>query len=147
MNVENNVVKKILFITGFFPFRQGGAEYQAFLLANFLKQNYHIYFVFRDHWNKNKGKIEDEGWTLYPIKPIKIKGVSKTFFFEGWRLYKIIQNISPDIIYVRGANAYFRVATKYAKKNNCKAIWHIAHDNDVHSFCFKQIKSTSIDVN
>jgi len=145
MNVENSASKKILFITGFFPFRQGGAEYQAFLLANFLKKNHHIYFIFRDLWNKNDGKIKDRDWTLYPIKPIKIKGIGKTFFFEGWRLYKLIQNISPDIIYVRGANAYFGIAVKYAKKNNCKVIWHIAHDNDVHSFCLKQIKSLIFD--
>lgn len=137
---------KILFITGFFPFYQGGAEYQAFLLAEYLSENHQIFFVFRDHWHKSNGeKIEYGNFVLYPIRPIKIKGVNKPYIFESYQLYQLIKKISPDIIYVRGANAYLGVAASYAIQHNCKLVWHIASDGDVKPLKIHHIKFVPFD--
>ena len=122
--------KNVLFITGYSPFRQGGAEYQAFLLAEHLKKQMKISFVFRNHWDKPQ-KIEDRGYTLYAIEPRHIQGTGGSFIFEGLQLNRILKKISPEIIYIRGANAYTMIAVLYAKKKNCKIVWHIAHDRDV----------------
>ncbi len=132
------VKKKILFITGYFPFFQGGAEYQALLLAERLKQKMDISFVFRNYWDKET-VIKDCGYTLYGINPYRIKGVSGSFVFEGRQLYKILKRIKPDIIYIRGTNAYFMIASLYSKKRNCKIIWHIASDSDVIPSQYKEL--------
>lgn len=130
--------KKILFITGYFPFLKGGAEYQAQLLAERLNQKMDVSFIFRNHWGKNK-IIKDCGYTLYAIKPYPIKGVRGSFAFEGRQLNKILKMVKPDIIYVRGANAYFMIAALYSHKKDCKIVWHIASDPDVIPFHYKHL--------
>ena len=132
------VKKKILFITGYFPFRQGGAEYQALLLAERLKQKMKISFAFRNHWGKNK-VMKDCGYTLYAIKPYRIKGVSGSFAFEGKQLNDILNMVKPEIIYIRGANAYCMIAAYYAKQRNCKLVWHIASESDVTPFQYNDL--------
>lgn len=119
--------KKTLFITGYFPFRQGGAEYQALLLAEELKRDMQVSFIFRNHWNKPQ-ITEDNGFGLYGIIPKRIPGSSGSFIFEIPQLWQIIKKIKPDIIYVRGTNAYFFCAALYARKYRCRLLWHIAHD-------------------
>jgi len=132
--------KKILFITGYFPFRQGGAEYQALLLAERLKQQFDISFIFRNHWDKNK-IIHDRCYTLFSIKPYQLKGMNGTFLFEDPQVRSILKRVRPDIIYTRGANAYCLTAALYANKNNCKIVWHIAHDRDVIPVQYEKIIS------
>ena len=122
--------KQALFITGYFPFRQGGAEYQALLLAEKLKQSMQVNFVFRNHWNKSN-VTKDSGFRLYGITPKRLTGTSGSFLFEGPQLWQIFKKVRPDIIYVRGANAYFFYAALYAKKYKCRILWHIAHDAEV----------------
>ncbi len=127
---EARTMKKILFITGYFPFHQGGAEYQALMLADRLKSTSNISFIFRNHWGK-KNIIQDMGYTLYGIKPSPMKRITGSVVFEASQLYRVLEKVNPNIIYIRGTSAYFMIATYYAKKKHCKIIWHIAHDNDI----------------
>ena len=133
--------KKVLFITGYFPFRPGGAEYQALLLAEQLKQEFDISFVFRNHWNKNE-RINDRGYTLFATKPFRTRGMNNTFIFESLQLRSILKEVKPDFIYIRGANAFCITAAFYANRNNCRTIWHIAHDRDLIPFNYKNIVSS-----
>lgn len=131
---------KILFITGYFPLRHGGAEYQAYFLAERLKTIADVYFCFRDHWAKNK-ILKEDGFTLYPIKPSRFKRISKPYIFESAPLNQILKKIVPSSIYVRGANAYLGIAASYAKKTGTRLIWHIAHDKDVQPFQASSFKN------
>lgn len=123
-------MKNILFITGYYPFIQGGAEYQAFLLASHLKKFMNVSFVFRNRWKK-KRVIRENQMTLYAIEPRLIKGTNGTFLFEKRQMDKILDAVQPDYIYVRGANAYFIMAVRHALSRRCKVIWHIASILDV----------------
>jgi len=132
--------KEILFLTGYFPFLRGGAEYQAFLLAEHLKGKMNVSFVFRNFQDRSK-LIKDGGYTLYAVKPCTPKGLSGSLAFEGRQIYRIMKKAKPDIIYVRGVDAYCMAACLYAKKRNCRTIWHIAHDRDIIPFQYKNLKA------
>jgi glycosyltransferase involved in cell wall biosynthesis len=125
--------KRILFLSGYFPYKQGGAEYQAFLLAEELQSSYDICFAYRKPKNidvkENKKKFQTETFSS-----VKIKYLPTLSFLESRSLLKIIKKYSPDIIYVRGLSAHLGIAAWYAKNNRkgkCKLVWHIAHDRDV----------------
>lgn len=124
---------RILFITGYFPFRQGGAEYQAFFLANKLKKSADIIFLYRDHWDKKKA-TQQNGFTLWPLQPIQIKGVSRPGIFELPRVNKILEKINPTAIYIRGQYTYIAAAAHFVQKKGGKLIWHIANDRNVLPF-------------
>jgi glycosyltransferase involved in cell wall biosynthesis len=125
--------QRIAFITGYFPFLQGGAEYQALLLAERLKPQMDIAFVFRDHW-RNKGRFTHQGYQMYAVAPKAIKGTSGSFVFELGQVLQILRHYKPDIIYMRAVSAYFMAAVLYAKSNNCRLVWHIALDKEVNRF-------------
>lgn len=122
--------KRILFITGYYPFQQGGAEYQAFLLSEELKRTYNVSFTFRNHWNK-KSIIQHNGYALYAVRPISIKRINENFILEMGKIKKLLKQLRPDIIYLRGGNAYGMAATTYAHNHQCRVIWHVAHDRDL----------------
>jgi len=56
------------------------------------------------------------------------------FFFDSMSLLSILKRIQPDVIYQRVGCAYTGVAAFYARHNNSKMVWHIAHDSDVDPF-------------
>jgi len=129
---------KVLFITGYSPFNQGGAEYQALLLANRLKREMDVSFVFRNHFGKPNIVI-DKGFHLYAIKPYRAGRINGGFILETRQLIQILETIQPDVIYIRGGNAYGLAAAHYSRKNKCRTIWHIAHDRDLIPFDFRFI--------
>lgn len=132
--------KQLVFITGYFPYLQGGAEFQAYLIAKRCFPEIKVSFVFRDHWGKGPGK-DRNGFDLHPIKPVNIRGLGNTFIFEAKQLYNILEQTKPRYIYVRGANAYLGIASRYAKNNNTKIVWHVAHDNDVMPFAAGSLRT------
>ena len=56
------------------------------------------------------------------------------YFFDTVSLLRILKKIKPDIIYQRIACGHTGIAAYYARRNDCKMIWHIAHDTDVMPF-------------
>lgn len=129
-------MEKILFITGFFPLLQGGAELQAFFLADVFKNKGHqVSFVFRDHWGKSQEEcLYQYSYILHPVKPkpVNFFGFGNILFLERKQLRKILEQVRPNIIYVRGVNPYYvGEATCYCQKKRSKLILHIASDKNV----------------
>ena len=118
---------------------QGGAEYQALLLAEELKQNMPVSFLFRNHW-KLPDRLRHAGYTLWGVTPFSPRGFANSFIFESREVYRILKRISPTIIYIRGANTYACVAALYAKKYPCRIIWHNAHDRDAMPLNYETFK-------
>ncbi len=128
---------RILFITGYFPFAQGGAELQAYYLAQKCLDFAKVAFVYRDH--SGKRIRADKDFMLFPIKPVNIPLLRRTFFFEGFQLWRnIFKKFSPTVIYCRGMNSYFSFAGQYAKTHDCKLIYHIASDGEFLSVNLKK---------
>lgn len=123
-------MKTALFITGYYPFCRGGAEYQAYLLAKRLKKTVKVCFAFRNHYDKPPVS-EADGFGLYAIRPYPVNRLDDIFIREMPRLSRIMAKVKPDIIYIRGGNAFGAAAAHHARKKGIKTIWHIAHDRDL----------------
>jgi len=78
-------------------------------------------------------RFHPEGYKI--IKVAGTRGIRRYgFFFDVFRLLKLLHQIQPDVIYQRVGCAYTGIAAYYARRNNCKMVWHIASENDVLPF-------------
>ena len=106
----------------------GGSQYQAkCLLDNIIPNDkFEIYYLTRNY----DPKFHPEGYGI--IKIADERGTGRyVSFFDVFKLLKLLYQIQPDIIYQRVACAYTGIAAYYARRNNCKMVWHISSDNDV----------------
>ncbi|MFW8602216.1 glycosyltransferase family 4 protein [Desulfobacterota bacterium M19] len=109
----------------------GGAELQAcYLEQEALRQGWSTHYCFLS----NGSDFENcSATTLHPILQKKFwskLGSIKYPYVK--KMLQILHGIKPDIIYQRCGLSFTGIAAYYAKKNNCKLIFHIAHDRDVH---------------
>lgn len=109
----------------------GGSEYQAKCLIDKLLPNeeFEICYLTRRY----DPRFHLEGYKI--IKVADTKGIRRYgFFFDTFRLLRLLYQIQPDVIYQRVGCAYTGIAAYYARRNNCKMVWHIASENDVLPF-------------
>lgn len=106
----------------------GGAQYQARILLEELvrRDKYDIYYVAR---NINPRYLP-EGYRVVGV-PASRYARRLGFFADYPALMKILNKISPDIIYQRGFTSYTGFAAHYARKNHARMVLHIASDLDV----------------
>jgi len=126
---------------GHFSVARGGAEYQAGCIADKLvsTDEFEVFYLAR----AIDPEYHPHGYQLVQIKQ-KTRLNKHAFFFDAIDLHRILKDIQPDIIYQRGLLAYTGVAAFYAKKRNCRLIFHIAAEFDVSPFR-KNYPSPSID--
>lgn len=123
--------KKLTFVLGnYWGQCAGGAELQAFYLVSAaLLKKFETQYVFVSNGNLI---THDNLTQLYPISQKKIW---KKLWNVKFPYYNIVSHyliqISPGVIYQRGLSALTGITAYYAKKNNCRLIFHIAHDRDV----------------
>jgi len=122
--------KKICFILGsLWEKTIGGSEYQVKLIIDQLKHtgNYDLYYIYT---GKTFSEEEVDGVKYFTLLK-RSRKFGTPFCVEFFRVCKILDKIKPDIIYQRSGSALTGISAYYAKKNNIKMIWHIAHKNDV----------------
>lgn len=121
--------KRICIITGgHWAAIMGGAQYQAKCLLDTLteEKDVEVFYLARTVNHSYTPK----NYTIRQIsKPGGIRRYG--FFFDFFKLNKLLKEIKPDVIYQRGLQSYTGFSAYYAKKNDCKFIFHIAHDYDV----------------
>jgi glycosyltransferase involved in cell wall biosynthesis len=109
---------------------QGGAELQAhYLELVAIQQRWRTHYCFIStggHYENNSESI------LHPITKKRIwhKLGDIKYPYAGF-LLKILKQMKPDVIYQRCGLSLTGIAAFYAKKNNCRFVFHIAHDRDV----------------
>lgn len=106
----------------------GGSQYQAKCLIDQLvpTEQFEIYYLTRRY----DLRFHPDGYKI--IKVADTMGIRRySFFFDIFRLLKLLHQIQPDVIYQRVACAYTGIAAYYAKQNNCRMVWHVASDKDV----------------
>ena len=125
-------MKIVILIKSYVKYRMGGSEQQAFLLAKELVNRKHeVHWIFI---NSTLAKVPeiDDGIYLHPMRMIKIKYSGKPLFLYKNKIKKILNKLSPDIIYNRSLSPFLGIACKYKRKNKqCKVIWHVASKADV----------------
>ena len=110
--------------------RQGGAELQAhYLELEVQRRGWKVQYCFLSHKNNCE---TNHTTTLYPIKRrIVWSKLGNIKFPYIHQVLHSLKKMRPDFIYQRGASALTGIAAYYAKKNNCRLVFHIAHDRDV----------------
>lgn len=109
---------------------QGGAELQAHYIAlEAVRQHWKPHYCFL---SSRKHPSMHMGTTLHPIgqNPMWTK-LNNIKYPYASRLLTELKQIKPTAIYQRGGLSFTGIAAHYAKKNNCRFIFHIAHDRDL----------------
>ena len=110
---------------------KGGSQYQVKVLVDkVIKTNeFEVFYLVRDI----NADFRPKGYKLIQIaKPEGIRRYG--LFFDAFALTRLLEEIKPDIIYQRVLLSYTGIAAYYAKKHNCKYIFHISSDMDVLPF-------------
>jgi glycosyltransferase involved in cell wall biosynthesis len=111
---------------------QGGAEYQAYMLAEKLaEQGHEVSYIFIHDGSK---LVQSDTIKLKPIKEIPFSTLSSLRILYAFPVYSILKNLKPDYIYHRNLSSFCWIATLYAKFHKTKTILHISHDHDVGQF-------------
>lgn len=106
----------------------GGSEYQAACLVDELVKNggFEIFYLSR---------VVDPSFDPKGYRIIRISGTVhrryRSFAFDALPLTRLLREIRPDVIYQRALQPYTGIAAHYARRNDCKFVFHVASDYDV----------------
>lgn len=123
-------MEKIVFVhPAYWEQLMGGAELQIKYIYEYaLYLGWEVHYVFVDNGKKNENPLN---LYLHPIKSYRIKRTfGSVFFLYHKKVKEILTEISPTIIYTRGAYSWSGIASQYAKSNGVRHIWAIASDSD-----------------
>lgn len=132
---------KICFILGsHWSYTKSGSEYQAEVLIDYLKnKNYRVFYICAGN---KYARANINGVEVYALPRRKVLSkLGRPFFFDSSKILGILYDIQPDIIYQRVGFAYTGIAAHYARRNNCRMVWHIASENDVKTHQFEWNRS------
>ncbi|NWF75461.1 MAG: glycosyltransferase family 4 protein [Nitrospirae bacterium] len=130
---------KICIICGYYNYRgnesksQGGAEYQAFLLAReLIHNNNQVSFI---SIGDRDEILFDDKITVYYLRKRKLfRKFGPYYILDYFKIKKLIISINPDVIYVRGGSANVGIACWIARKQQIKVVFHVSHDRDVEKY-------------
>ncbi len=104
----------------------GGAQYQTKCIIDELLKTGKYEITYFAHATDSSFRHPE-----YTVKPIGSRRPRIGYTGHAPQLYKMLVAFQPDVIYQRVACGYSGVAACYAKRNQSKMIWHVAHDGDV----------------
>lgn len=108
----------------------GGAELQVKYIIDSLKKDptYQLSYICR------KTKLaDDDGVKIYKVKHNNKLG-KYSHAVDNRQIQETLHTIQPDVIYTRASSAYVGIAADYCQKNQCKLVFHIAHQQDVEKY-------------
>ena len=108
--------------------RAGGSEFQIDCFIGVLSslQRYEIFYL--------SSLVSDEPPAdRYKVIRVGHDSTAPRFGYlsRAVPLYQALREIEPDTIYQRVACGYTGVCAYYARRNNSRLVWHVAHDSDV----------------
>ncbi len=118
----------------------GGSEQQISLLLDVLvaQTRFDITYVARQ---------ADPGFqpTGYKVEQINVSPFSSRVgnLLDARPLLAALHKIRPHVIYQRVGGAYTGIAAYYAKRNNCKLVWHISSEMNVLPFRMDKNRSSN----
>ncbi len=133
--------KKVCIFTSYFPLVQGGAEYQAYLLAQSLvQQNFEVFFLSFDQGKQEL--IKKDGYKIYSITTHNLLSkAGNPYFLYYYKIKEILSKEKPDIVYRRMGSAIPGLLCLLQKKLNFKLFWACAHIKDVKKFKISGFKN------
>ncbi len=137
-------MKIVILTEHYFEYAIGGAEYQISLLAReLLKAGHELHYIFIAYGHNPKPTININ---LHPLKArLLSRKFGHNFFLYRTDINEMLNSIRPDLIYQRVASAFTGIAARYARKNECKLVWHIAHESNTQPAWFKTLRTAPFD--
>jgi len=128
MEQAKEKIRICIAMPGHWTVRKGGAQYQAACLIDALINagQYDIYYVARNV----DPFFKPDGYKIINIRKPFGSLERGYLFLDTLPILKTLHEIKPDVIYTRIGCAYAGIAAFYAKRNNCKLVWHISSDTD-----------------
>lgn len=123
--------KKICIFSGYFPLQQGGAEYQAYLIANSLdKRFFNVFFIM---FSQDEERIlQKDDFTIYTIKFNKnLLRFGNPYFLYFSKIKKILLKEKPQVVYRRMGAAMPGMLSLIKTQVPFKLIWACAHITDL----------------
>jgi glycosyltransferase involved in cell wall biosynthesis len=115
----------------------GGAEYQARCLLDRLIQG---------GWQTISylSRTCDPG---FEARGYRVERIGRGDGFNFNRLHRdtmpllrLLGRIRPEVIYQRVGCAYTGIAAWYARRHDCRMVWHVAHDADVQPYRISRLR-------
>jgi glycosyltransferase involved in cell wall biosynthesis len=128
-------MKKVCFLIGYYPINRGGAEYQAYLLSQELRDRLEIFYISVGH--EREECIIDNNMKIYTLKSPAFFCFRDIYFLLKLKIFNILKQEKPALIYQNVAYSATGIAAKYCQENNCKLMWHVASKSDVTPFKFE----------
>lgn len=136
-----NKIKICIVVPNYYMQIRGGAEYQAYLLAEyFYKNNFDVHYIHIDNETRINKSPPYKLHSIIRPKWCKQLGKSFSFIFDIFIIYKILKQLKPDLIYQRVASTHTSVAAYYARRWRKKSVWHISSELDVKKNNFQILK-------
>ena len=106
----------------------GGSQYQVQCLTNFLleKQKFQLFFLAK-HFDQS---YSPNGYSLLRISKHNEHSLWGKIS-DKYKLFGLLKEIGPDVIYQRVASFYTGLCAIYAAEHKCKMIWHNSSDADL----------------
>jgi len=129
---------KILIIAhSFYEYNFGGAEYQLYLMSQYLiERGYDIHYLFLVK-DVNNIPTEIEKIKLHPIQEksrFVNRLIGRNFIRYKKEVETVLKAVNPEVVLHRNLSSIFY---PIIKNSNIKTILHLAHKKDVSKFHFK----------
>lgn len=129
MKDNEGIMKKICLLVGYYPINRGGAEYQAYLLAQRLREQHDVFYI--SPGQAREECIIDSGMKIYTLCSPRLLCFRDIWFLLESKILRILRRERPDIVYQRVGYSATGIAAKYCRESPCQLVWHIAHERDV----------------
>lgn len=119
--------KKILIFNDYYPIVNGGAEYQAWVLAQVFKDaNYQVVFVSLQ-FEKNQTFVDEHDYKVYGfVNPNSILSKASLYYFYAKKLTEVIELEQPVFVYQRVLNSFSFYIAESCYKRGIPFFLHIA---------------------
>lgn len=129
--------KKIVVVSGFYPIVKGGAEYQMRLIADALRDDYEVVFLYLgdapSYFVDETKCFEKEGYKVYELSTSSKMDRYTFKYFHSRELIKILKLEKPDYVYQRVLKFMSLYLGIFSKQLNYEYFIHIA---DLFSISF-----------
>lgn len=120
---------KVCMLVGYYPINRGGAEYQAYLLAQRLREHCETFYI--SIGQAKDDCIIDHGMKVYALKSPRLLCFKNVLILLKSKILGILEREQPDVIYQRVAYSATGIAARHCRNSACRLVWHIASERDV----------------
>ncbi|MCH9698058.1 MAG: glycosyltransferase [Gammaproteobacteria bacterium] len=127
-----NKQKLAIILANYFEQCSGGAELQAYYLAQCAKQSgWDVSYIFISNGNSYQNSLDIH---LYPIPKIELFAkLGNIKFFYGFHIWTLLKTIKPDAIYQRAGSSLTAIAALYSRTSNSQMIFHLASSHELNN--------------